>query len=125
MDPLFLNGNLAWFNDQFDACPHVVVDRNIHIHHDPVPNIRYYYCYRISASRKESRMQKWEYLRLDITYLEDTARVTPNFDLTRVFSVKTAELLPALDRLGKQNWEMMSVFGSGEHEIYYFKRPVE
>jgi len=70
-------------------------------------------------------MQKWEYLRLDITYREDTARVTPNFDLTRVFSVKTAELLPALDRLGKQNWEMMSVFGSREHEIYYFKRPVE
>ena len=70
-------------------------------------------------------MQKWEYLRLEITYSEDMARVTPNFDLTRVFSVKVSELLPTLDRLGDQNWEMLGVVGSKENEIYYFKRPVE
>lgn len=70
-------------------------------------------------------MQKWEYLRLDITYSEDMARITPNFDLTRGFSVQVSELLPTLDRLGDQNWEMLSVIGSREGEVMGSKANVE
>ena len=70
-------------------------------------------------------MAKWEYLRLDITLSEDKARITPNFDLTRVVSVSTSELIDSLDRLGAQNWELVNIFGSGVHEVYYFRRPIE
>jgi len=69
-------------------------------------------------------MQKWEYLRLDITLSQDQARITPNFDLERVFSIDPSELINSLDRLGEQNWEMVGIFGAGTHEIYYFKRAV-
>jgi hypothetical protein len=70
-------------------------------------------------------MQKREYLRLDVSHSADMARITPNFDLTRTVSIKATELIDSLDRLGQQKWEMVSVFGSREHEIYYFKRPIE
>jgi hypothetical protein len=74
---------------------------------------------------KENIVQKWEYLRLDVSHSADTARITPNFDLTRTVSIKPSELITSLDRLGDQYWEMISVFRSGDQEIYYFKRPVE
>jgi hypothetical protein len=51
--------------------------------------------------------------------------MTPNFDLPRTVSVKPSELIPSQDRLGDQHLEMVSVFRSGEQEIYYFKRPLE
>jgi hypothetical protein len=70
-------------------------------------------------------VQKWEYLRLDVSQSADTARITPNFDLTRTVSVKPSEFITSLDRLGDQHWEMVSVLRNGEQEIYYFKRPVE
>jgi hypothetical protein len=53
------------------------------------------------------------------------ARMIPNFDLARTVSIKASDLIASLDRLGDQNWELTSVFGSREHEIYYFKRSVE
>ncbi len=64
-------------------------------------------------------------IRLDVSHSADTARITPNFDLTRTVSVKPSELIPSLDRLGDQHLEMVGVFRSGEQEIYYFKRPLE
>lgn len=70
-------------------------------------------------------MQKWEYLRLDIGYHKDAVTITANFDPNRTVTVKASELLNSLDRLGEQLWEMVSVFRSEAHEVYYFKRPVK
>ena len=69
-------------------------------------------------------MQKWEYLRLDITFAENTARLTTDLDLTRTLAVELPELVNSLDNLGNQNWELVSVSRSGQHEIHYFKRPM-
>ena len=70
-------------------------------------------------------MQKWEYLRLDVGYNRDAITITANLDPDRTVTVKTSELLNSLDRLGEQNWEMVSVFRFKSREVYYFKRPVE
>jgi hypothetical protein len=70
-------------------------------------------------------MPKWEYLRLDVTLSEDKARITPNFDLARVVSVNPSELIDSMDRLGEQNWELVSVLGAGIREVYFFKRALQ
>jgi|RhiMetdeSRZDD1v2_1073273.scaffolds.fasta_scaffold1771012_1 hypothetical protein len=70
-------------------------------------------------------MQKWEYLRLDITHTGEEVRIITNLDLARTLRVSKSELINSLDNLGDQNWEMVSVFRTGENEIHYFKRPIE
>ena len=45
-------------------------------------------------------MQKWKYLRLDMSHAEDTTSMTPNFDLARTVSVKASGLIASLDRPG-------------------------
>ena len=69
-------------------------------------------------------MPKWEYLRPDITYAGDAIRIITNFDPDRVIATTATQLINSLDNIGNQNWELVSVFRSGDHEIHYFKRLV-
>ena len=70
-------------------------------------------------------MQKWEYLRLDVSYYNDGATITPNFDPTRALAVKKPGVVNYINKLGREDWEIVSVFTVGEYEVYYFKHLVE
>lgn len=77
-------------------------------------------------------MQKWEYLRLDVTYNDRT--INPGIhDIIlngkEKFSEKDSEgwetLQTYVNGLGEQGWELVSHSKSDYHEVLYFKRSVE
>lgn len=70
-------------------------------------------------------MQKWEYLRLDITYTGDGATITPNYDSTRALAVTRPGVVAYLNRLGRENWELVNAFSDGRLEIYFLKHAIE
>ena len=70
-------------------------------------------------------MQKWEYLRLDLTHSVDRVRLTTNLVLANTIDLNASELINSLDNLGNQHWEMVSVIRTEQVETHYFKRPIE
>jgi hypothetical protein len=77
-------------------------------------------------------MQKWEYLRLDVTYNDRT--INPGIhDIVlngkEKFSKEDSDnwdtLQHYIDSLGDQGWEMVSHSKSDYHEVLYFKHPIE
>ena len=79
-------------------------------------------------------MQKWKYLRLDVTYNDRT--INPGIHSVVVngseMSSKehsetwdTLQLYGYVSGLGEQGWELVSHAKSDYHEVFYFKRLVE
>jgi len=77
-------------------------------------------------------MQKWEYLRLDVTYNDRT--INPGIhDIIlngkEKFSKEDSDnwhtLQHYINSLGDQGWEMVSHSKSDYHEVLYFKHPIE
>jgi hypothetical protein len=77
-------------------------------------------------------MQKWEYLRLDVTYNDRT--INPGIHdivlngkekFSREDSDNWDTLHHYVNSLGDQGWEMVSHSKSDYHEVLYFKHPIE
>src|SRR5437773_3641683 len=87
------------------------------------------FCCRISISRKENPVQKWEYLRLDVTYNDRTIHsgiYNVVLNGKEMFSEEDSKSWDALqlyvNGLGEQGWELVSHAKSDYHEVLYFKR---
>lgn len=77
-------------------------------------------------------MTKWEYLRLYAKYRTHLDRDTGKVDL--IYSNGTVmfkdyknptNIHDYLNQLGKDRWEMISVYHLSEVDIFHFKRPLE
>ena len=76
-------------------------------------------------------MQKWEYLRLDVTYNDRT--INPGIHnivlngtekISKEDSDNWDTLQLYINRLGQEGWELVSHAKSDYHEVFYFKHPV-
>lgn len=74
-------------------------------------------------------MSKWEYLRLDVHYkAERGSGIESVFsDYAVVLSdINYIDLHNYINKLGSEGWEMASEREADEqHNVYYFKRPME
>jgi hypothetical protein len=77
-------------------------------------------------------MQKWEYLRLDVTYNDRTINagmhsvvLNGKERLSEEASDSWDTLLLYVRDLGEQGWELVSHAKSDYHEVHYFKRLIE
>jgi hypothetical protein len=74
-------------------------------------------------------MQKWEYLRLDVRYkAERGSGIESVFsDYVEVLSnINYIAFHNHINKLGSEGWEMMSEREvDDQHNVYYFKRPLE
>jgi len=73
----------------------------------------------------EVKMQKWEYLRLEIFYSGDGATITPSYDPNRALAVSKPGVIKYINKLGRENWELVSAFSDGRIEVYYLKHLIE
>lgn len=74
-------------------------------------------------------MAKWEYLRLDVRYKAERGSGIESVysDFVEVLSdINYLDLHNYINKLGGEGWEMVREREiDAQHNLYYFKRPVE
>ena len=75
-------------------------------------------------------MQKWEYLRLDVTYNDRTINpgihnilINGREKINKEETENWETLQLNISSLGQDGWELVSHAKSDYHEVFYFKRP--
>jgi hypothetical protein len=76
-------------------------------------------------------MQKWEYLRLDVTYNDRTINpgihnilINGREKIGKEETENWETLQLNISSLGQDGWELVSHAKSDYHEVFYFKRPL-